>query len=670
MLGAALLSTRAYAGDDLAQIVQRGQLRVLVPIGGEQFLPRHGRPDGEDHELAQALAKALGVRLDFVPVERFDQLIPKLEAGEGDIVAAQLTVTPARQKRVAFSTPLLVTQEVLVGKRGVKGHPRRVSKLKGKQVHVRVSSSYAQSLQALNRRLRPQIEIVAADEQLEDEELLYQVSEGKVPYTVVDEHVLRSVQTYNPELRSLVRIAKRRKIAWAMRKDAPRLLQRVNAFLKKNRFKHLFALKSRVDLAGIKRRGMLRVLTRNNSRTYFLYRGHRAGFEFELCQHLAKVLGVRLEVVVAPSWDQLIPWLRQGKGDLIASSLTRTKERESKVAFSEPYLSVEELLLKKKGREVGVQKLADLADRKVHVRKSSSYYRTLAAQKVPITIVEEPESLTTEQIIEKVSTAQIMFTVADSHILAHERTYRDDVESVLALSKNNDIALAVRRNNPKLLAAVNSFLKTFKTTPEFAAIEARYYRAHRRANRQEGGVEVQEGRISAHDALFKKYGQKYGFDWAWLAAIAYEESRFDPAVKSWMGGQGLFGLTPRTVDELGFASIESVEDGVHAGAKMLDRLRARFEKDLPQKQRLRFALAAFNVGLGHVRDARRLAASQGLDPNKWFGHVEKAMMLLRKPEFANRARYGLFRAEEPVTYVSDVETRFRAWKTAGRQSER
>jgi membrane-bound lytic murein transglycosylase F len=166
------------------------------------------------------------------------------------------------------------------------------------------------------------------------------------------------------------------------------------------------------------------------------------------------------------------------------------------------------------------------------------------------------------------------------------------------------------------------------------------------------------GPLTPYDALLKRHSARYNLDWRLMAALAYQESRFDPSARSWAGARGLFQLMPVTGRELGFDDLEDPNQGIPAGIQYLARLIDQFEPTLPFRQRVRFALAAYNAGYGHVVDARRIAAELGLDPNRWFQNVERAMLLLENPKYYRRARHGFCRGQQPVKYVSEIQSRY------------
>ena len=192
-------------------------------------------------------------------------------------------------------------------------------------------------------------------------------------------------------------------------------------------------------------------------------------------------------------------------------------------------------------------------------------------------------------------------------------------------------------------------------------LRKRYFQNRKQVTTAKDKRAAKTGELSPYDALLKKYATRYGFDWRLMAAQAYVESEFNPKAKSWAGARGLFQVMPRTAEELGFSNLEDPEEGIHAGMKYMNHLMNRFNKSLPFRQRLRFALASYNVGLGHVQDARRLAKEQGLDPDRWFQNVEKAMLLLEKPKYCKKARFGYCRGSEPVQYVSKIQSLYDAY---------
>lgn len=653
---------------DLPELRTRGVLRVLVETTDERSLPRQGMPRSQDRASLERFADKHGMTVEFIPVERFDQLVPMLREGRGDVIAADLTITPERAKELSFTRPLAFVNEVLVGKRGSSDLPRKPEELAGRSVHVRASSTFAASLATLAQDKAPGLVVAPAAESLDSEELAWKVSQGELPLTVVDSHLLAAIETYNPDVEALFPIAEKRPLAWGVRLENSALRGALDAFLVERALTEHHDQLFTGDLDGIRKRGVLRVLTRNSPVTYYLHRGEQAGFDYTMAKLAADALKVRLEIVVPPSYEALVSWLKEGRGDMVAAALTITPERQHEVAFSRPYLFVDEVLVQRAGAQQ-LTSLADLKGRAIHVRRSSSHYATLSAlsSQHGFTLVEEPEDQDAETLIERVARGEIPFTVTDSHILAAELVYRDDVEAALTVpglgtpagkDGHYGIAFAVRSQSTKLRGFLDGFVKkTYKST-EYNMARRRYFEGRREQAPATTEAAVLAGAISPYDGLVRSYSARYGLDWRLMVAQMFQESRFDPRARSWVGAQGLFQVMPGTGTELGFRKLEDPEQGIHAGVKYMHQLIGRIAPEIPFKQRLRFALASYNAGLGHVLDARRLAQEKGLDPNRWFGHVEKAMLLLEKPQYYRRARHGYCRGSEPVKYVSEIQTRY------------
>ncbi|HEY7817982.1 MAG TPA: transporter substrate-binding domain-containing protein, partial [Vicinamibacteria bacterium] len=189
----------SLAAGDLREIRERGALRFLVPALPEEELQRAGGPEVEDREMARSFAARMGLACEFVSVERRGEMLERLEQGYGDVVMAQLTATPERKARLRFTRPTAVVDEWVVGRRGDPDLPRSLEALAGREIHLRRSSSYAETLRDLYRARGLGIRLVFVDETLDTESLVYQVSRGERPLTVVDSDLLAAITTYNPE---------------------------------------------------------------------------------------------------------------------------------------------------------------------------------------------------------------------------------------------------------------------------------------------------------------------------------------------------------------------------------------------------------------------------------------------------------------------------------------
>jgi len=271
----------------------------------------------------------------------------------------------------------------------------------------------------------------------------------------------------------------------------------------------------------------------------------------------------------------------------------------------------------------------------------------------------------TEEIIDRVASGEYDLTAADTQIMAIEKSYRDDINGVFPISGKISQGWAVRKDNDELLSAINNFLEKEYRGLFYNITYKKYFSDPKkiRGAVEEYNAVMKEGVISPYDELIKKYSEKYGFIWRLIAAQIYQESRFNPRAKSWVGAKGLMQVMPKTGKEFGFTRLEDPEIGIHAGVKYMDWVRDRFDDKPDLLDRIWFSLAAYNAGIGHLNDARKLAGRKGWNPLAWFNNVEKAMLLLAQPEYAKKARHGYVRGSEPVKYVRSISDRYHAYQS-------
>lgn len=409
------------------------------------------------------------------------------------------------------------------------------------------------------------------------------------------------------------------------------------------------------SLQKIKALGQITLITQNNANTYYIYRGEKMGFEYDLAQSFAEYLGVSLQVIT-PGWSQMIPALAKGKGDFIAAGLTITENRQEHVAFSIPYMDVQQMIIVHNDQAT-IQSIEDLNGLTIHVREHTSYEQRLQElqdQGFDVHLVLHRD-VPTEDLIRQVAAKDIPATVADSNIAQLNRRYFPEIRMAFPISEKQSLGWAVRKKDHALLQAINNFFASALEDGSFAQIHHNYYanvaifdyvdlkKFHERI----------ETRLPDFEALIKKEAKKFGFDWRLIAAVVYQESHFDPRASSYTGVRGLMQVTLNTAREMGITNRLEPAQSIHAGVKYLSRLYDRFKGIKKHTQRLRFALASYNIGYGHVRDAQRLAQKQGLAPDKWSS-MTKILPLLSQPRYYSQTRYGYARGTEPVRYVKRI----------------
>jgi membrane-bound lytic murein transglycosylase MltF len=413
------------------------------------------------------------------------------------------------------------------------------------------------------------------------------------------------------------------------------------------------------DLDGMLQRRIIRVLTVYSKTFYFTDKGTQRGvtyegfrlFEEDLNKKLAKK-HLKVHVYFIPvSRDQMLPALAAGKGDVAASNLTITPERQKLVDFaSSAYTNVSEVILSGPASPK-VSSVDDLAGKEVFVRKSSSYHeslvalnRRLAAEKrPPVNIKLAPEELEDEDLIEMLNAGLIPSIVVDKHIADFWKQVfpKVTVHDGIAVRTGGDIAWALRKGSPQFKAALDDFVARHrKGTTAGNVILARYLKNAKYV--KDASSESERKKFLDLVEYFKAYGDKYRVDWLLMAAQGYQESRLDQSVKSPVGAIGVMQVMPATGKELNVGDISKTQHNIEAGVKYMRMMIDRYYANEPMTEldKVLFTFASYNAGPGRVARLRKTAAERGLNPNVWFHNVE----------YVAADQIGA----ETVTYVSNI----------------
>lgn len=643
---------------DLDALRERGVLRLAAPrFDEEQALVREGVPLQEFREQAEAAAEALGLEPRWVYTESTGELADLLSDGGADMIVSNYSVTEARGENLAFCTPVAVIDEYLVVPDQRVGDS--IAELGAMTLAVPEGTAYAETAAELAERFDT-VKVMTLPGETSDSGLLDAVAEGRYGATIIDGNMLDGLLLGYDGLRQGPVVKERRRIAWAVRPDNPKLRAAINEFIISHHVSASVRKQARRDWTAIREEGVLRVITSNNPASYFLWRGELMGFDYDLIRHFAKQHGLRVRMVVRNSASEMFQALREGAGDVIAASMTVTDERkQAGWHFSKRYLTVHEQVI---GRadETPFESVRQLAGRTVTVATDSAFADTLRALResgIDLTL-RLAEGATSEMLIQQVADGEIDLTVVDSHLAALESTYRDDIQPLWTLEGERDIAWGLRDDQPLLAERLGAYISRHHRGLFYNVTFNRYFKEPKTIRLHEE-YRVEAGKqISPYDDLVKKYALEYGFDWRLVVSQMYQESKFNPDAKSFAGARGLMQVMPRTARQFGFDDLHDPEQGIAAGMAYLKWLEDRFPRRLQLAQRLYFGLAAYNAGAGHVEDARRLAQRLGKDPDLWFDNVETAMLLLARPEYARQARFGYVRGSEPVKYVREIRNRY------------
>jgi len=405
----------------------------------------------------------------------------------------------------------------------------------------------------------------------------------------------------------------------------------------------------RRDLAEIRERGTLKVLAPYNSTTYFVYRGEPLGYEYELLREFASAEGLELKMVVVTDPKSLLPLLNEGEGDVAASRLMPTPDTEAQAAFTNRLYQTEPALVQQEDAPAAAGKAAEkalapgpadpspevdiqarlvtrpeqLAGKRVDLPEQSPYERTLVELSDEISgeirVVELGE-VQDEALAQKVARGEVEFTVMQANLAELKEAEFSNLKVRPVVGQKHEVAWAVRKNSPQLLAELNNWIADKKNEGLLARLYRKYFvdmRGHiERATSDY--LTSSTGKLCAYDDLLKTHAAEIGWDWRLLASQVYQESRFKPDAKSWAGASGLLQLMPATARQVGVRDPFDPEQNVGGATRYLKWLEDFWDERIEDEgERLKFVLASYNCGAGHVEDAQRLASKYGGDPLVW-----------------------------------------------------
>ena len=383
------------------------------------------------------------------------------------------------------------------------------------------------------------------------------------------------------------------------------------------------------------------------------------GFEYDLAKEFAAFLQVELEVIT-PGWNEMFSTLEAGRGDFIASGLTMTENRSEKFLFTQPYMEVQQKYIYHKSKHP-IKKITDLNGKTIHVRRNTSYHdrlKQIKADGIDIKIVLH-DNIPSDELICMVADKTIPCTIADSNIAMLNQRYYPDIRIGISLNERDLLGWAVQKDHFRLADTMVEFFEIIETTGFLEKTYEKYYgngemfdyfdlkKFHERI----------QTRLPKYKPVIIRESRKNGFDWRMIAAVAYQESHLNPRATSFTGVKGLMQVTRRTAREMGIKNRFDPEQSLIAGIGYLKNMYEKFHIIQDHHERLKFALASYNIGYGHVLDAQRLAEEQGLDKNRWAS-LAKTLPLLTKRKYYKKTRYGYARGREPVKYIKKVFTYF------------
>jgi membrane-bound lytic murein transglycosylase F len=406
-------------------------------------------------------------------------------------------------------------------------------------------------------------------------------------------------------------------------------------------------------------RGTLVMLTRNGASSYYIGSDGDTGPEYELVREFSDFLGVALEIRVADAFNQLSGLLESGQGELIAANLTRTFERELLFNFGPTYLETSTIVVYRRG-ERRPETLADLTGGKIMVIAGSSYEEALieARTEIPDLHWEPRVDVAIEDLLLAVSDGAIDYTLIDSSIFDLNIHFYPSVAPAFELPGLVPHAWAFPGGSDDSLAQkARTFMRQARHSGRLEAISQAFFPQSDKMDRVGMFQFLQQVRERLPPLLpiFQSVADAHGLDWRLLAAIGYQESHWNPEAQSFTGVRGIMMLTRQTADHLGVTDRLDPEQSIEGGARYLIQLRNRIPKRIPEPDRSWMALAAYNMGIGHLRDARILTQKLGADPDSWL-EVKQHLNLLSQEKWYKDLKYGYARGFEARQFVENIRS--------------
>ncbi len=411
----------------------------------------------------------------------------------------------------------------------------------------------------------------------------------------------------------------------------------------------------------IKRDNKLTVITRNSPTTYYIGPNGPTGFEYELAKQFADFLGVELNIIVKNEFHQILPSIVNNDAHIGAAGITHTKQRDAYVNFGPEYTKVVSQIAYKSGQKKP-KSIVDLEGKRIAVVKGSSHAQMLLDHKefFPNLEWKEYPDLTSEELMLLTTDSLIDYTIADSNELAVTRRYFPKLRVGFNLGPEQPLAWALRKSeDDSLQKAVNNFFVKIESDGSLTHLREKYFGHINDITPVDSHTFLKHvhERLPKYENLFKEAAIEYDHDWRFLAAVSYQESLWNSNAVSPTSVKGLMMLTRDTANDLNIKDRVDPHKSVNGGTKYFLSMHEKIPARIGEPDRTWMALAAYNVGFGHLEDARILTQNAGDDPDQWMA-VRKYLPLLSNKKWYEKTRHGYARGKEPVIYVQNIRNYF------------
>ncbi len=411
------------------------------------------------------------------------------------------------------------------------------------------------------------------------------------------------------------------------------------------------------DLEHIQKSGELSFITRNTPTTYYIGPQGPTGFEYELASAFAHYLGVTPKVVISDEFSKILPSVSKKSAHLAAAGITVTESRQKYVNFSHSYQDITQLVIYKAGSKKP-RSIENLRGGVIHVIRGSSHEELLKELKNEhdFLVWRSHEATDINTIMHKVDQGEYQYAISDSNDYEFNKRFYPNLRKGFHISQSQSLAWAFPKSKDNsVVDAANKFLQLSKENGLLQRLHEKHF-SHVPGLNYAGALTFRKhihSRLENLIPIFKQVADDNELDWRFLAAVSYQESLWNPKAVSPTGVRGLMMLTTRTAKQLGIENRTDPVDSTKGGASYLIKLKDRIPQRITEPDRTWMALAAYNVGFGHLEDARVLTQSRGGDPDQW-ADVRESLPLLTQKEWYKKTKFGYARGHEPVLYVRNI----------------
>ncbi|MEA1982691.1 MAG: membrane-bound lytic murein transglycosylase MltF [Campylobacterota bacterium] len=413
-------------------------------------------------------------------------------------------------------------------------------------------------------------------------------------------------------------------------------------------------------LSKIKKRKFLNVVLLNSPSTYYMGADGTQGFEYDLLKAYADHLDVELNITPAHTVQEAIQLSKNPNIDITSASLAKTPLREKEFNFGPSYFEVQEQVICYRGMQRTSKfprDIENLEGLKIVVGEETSYSETIDSLiddgfEINATYTSE---YSTEELLEKVSKHEIDCTIADSNVYSLNLRYFPEMAMAFSISAREQLAWLLKEGSDELEADMYSWLNSFNQQGKMTQLKDHYYSYVLFFDYYNTKMfyKRMKTRLPKYEKHFKEAATRFGISWRLLASISYQESHWNPKAKSFTGVRGLMMLTKNTAKMLNVKNRLDPKQSIVGGTRHIKQMLKFVPKEVKGENRLKFALAAYNIGMGHIRDARTLAKEIGLDENSWRD-LKIVLPLLSQKKYYRDLKFGYARGEEPVKYVEAI----------------